>query len=149
VQKPAYVGVVSAKTQTGSTRCGSSNFYARYLYIWYQVLDSSKAPIQAQGMSVAEVLNWTSSTCSTSNGCGQKPSAGSWTTDSTGTIGPLPDEIYNCSSTCMGGSNCTENWQQTFTVGGKPVGIVNGSVVGSLAGSVRICPGCHKALGKR
>jgi hypothetical protein len=128
---PAYVGVVSPKTQTGSIRCGSSTFYARYLQVYYQVLDLSKSPIQQQDMTVAEHLSWTSSTCSTSNGCGQEPSPATWTTDNTGTI-TQPDTVYNCSSTCIGGGSCTENWQQTFTVGGKSVGIVNGSVTGTL-----------------
>jgi len=128
VQVPAYVGVKSA--QAGSQPCAGGGT-GRYLQVYYQVLDSSKTPIKQQGKSVAEELSWASSTCSTSNACGQKPSPATWTTDSTGTI-TQPETIINCSSTCTHGGSCTENWQQTFTVGGKSVGIVNSSVTGTL-----------------
>lgn len=126
---PAYVGVKS--TSTGSTQCGSSSFYARYLKVTYQVLDTTRSPIPISGMTVQESLSWTSSTCTTSDGCGQKPTAGTWTTDSTGTI-TQPDSIYNCSSTCVQGGSCSEDWQQTFSVDGQSVGIVNGSTTGTV-----------------
>jgi Bacterial Ig-like domain (group 2) len=129
VQVPAYVGV--AATSTGSSLCSGSSFSARYLKTTYQVLDSSKSAINMSGMSVAEQLSWTSGICTTSNGCGQKPTAYTWTTDSTGTI-TIPDTIQNCSSTCTHGGSCAEDWQQTFSVNGASVGIVNGSATGTL-----------------
>jgi len=129
VQVPTYVSVKGTPA-TGPFTC-SGGFNTRYLQTYYQVLDSSKAPIQSSGMSVQEQLSWTSSTCATSDGCGQKPTASTWTTDSTGTI-TQPDTILNCSSTCTHGGSCSEDWQQTFSVNGYPVGIVNGSTTGSV-----------------
>jgi hypothetical protein len=126
-QRPAFVSVGTATT--GSIQCGSTNFFARYLKIPYQVLDTTESPILRSGMKAAEQLSWTSSTCTTSNGCGQKPTAASWSTDSTGSF---PDTIYNCSATCTQGGSCNEDWQQTFTVNAKSVGIINGSTQGTL-----------------
>ena len=129
VPTPAYVSVTGSSAD--SIQCGSSNFYARRLRITYRVLDAARTPIQIPGMAVQEALSWTSSTCATSDGCGQKPTASTWTTDSTGTI-TAPDSIYNCSSTCIQGGNCSEDWQQSFSVNSLPVGIINGSTTGML-----------------
>ncbi len=128
-QVPGYVGLSSS---TGDTvRCGTSQFFARRLQVRYQVRDSSqtKSPILKAGMTASEELSWSSGICSTSDGCGQKPSAGSWSTDANGMF---TDSIYNCSSTCVAGGSCTENWQQKFKVNSSAVGIVNGGVTGSL-----------------
>ncbi len=129
VQVPAYVSWYSSTTD--SPRCGTSNFYARRLRVKYRVLDSSRSPINLAAMTVSEQLSWTSSSCTTSDQCGQKPSPGSWTTDSSGIMTSY-DEIYNCSSTCIAGGNCTEAWQQTFKVNGSPVGIVNQTITGTV-----------------
>ena len=129
VQVPGYVGVTGSSADT--VQCGTSNFFARRLRVWYQVLDSSpaKAPILKAGMAPSEQLTWTSGVCSTSDGCGQKPTAATWSTDANG---GFIDTIYNCSSTCVGGGSCDENWQQTFKVNGASVGIKNGSLTGTL-----------------
>ena len=127
VQAPEYVGVGNALADT--VQCGTTNYFARRLTVPYTVLDSNKAAIARAGMSVQEHLSWTSSACATSNGCGQQPSAATWTTNSSG---GFTDTIYNCSATCENSGSCSEDWQQTFTVNGGSVGIVNGSTVGTV-----------------
>jgi hypothetical protein len=126
---PAYVGL--SRSSADSITCSGSNFSAGRLRVWYQVLDATKSAIPIAGMRVSEQLSWSSSVCSTSDSCGQKPSPATWTTDATGTI-TLPDTIFNCSPTCTQGGSCAENWQQTFEVDGEGVGIVNSSTVGTL-----------------
>jgi hypothetical protein len=76
VQQPGYVGVTGSTADT--VRCGTSSFFARRLRVNYQVLDSSpgKAPILRAGMTVAEQLTWSSSVCTTSDACGQRPTPG-------------------------------------------------------------------------
>jgi hypothetical protein len=87
---PAYVGLSSSSAD--SITCSGSNFSAGRLRVWYQVLDATKSAIPIAGMQVSEQLSWSSSVCSTSDSCGQKPSPATWTTDATGTI-TLPDTI--------------------------------------------------------
>jgi hypothetical protein len=112
-------GTVQCKDPAGQTR----NMPA--LTIYYQVLTSSKAAVP--GATVTEQLSWTSSACATSNTCEQKPSPATWTADSNAAFA---DTIYNCSPTCVGGGECTEAWQQTFTVEGLPAGIISGNTTG-------------------
>ena len=126
VQAPAYVAW--AGSFTDSYQC-TSTYSAPELLVTYQVEDSSKSPITVAGVSVSEQLSWSSGACSTSDSCNSKPTPATWSTDSDGTF---TDYIFNCSPTCIDGGSCTEAWQQTFSSDGSPLGIVNGSVVGTL-----------------
>jgi hypothetical protein len=127
VKIPAYLERTGASPD--SLQCSGSNFFARRLKVFYQVVDSNLAPVTVAGMSVSEQLSWSGGACQTSDGCGQKPTPSSWTTDANGKL-TQPDTLFNCSATCTHGGSCTENWQQTFTVNGSPVGVTDGSIRG-------------------
>jgi hypothetical protein len=132
------VGYVSMYSNTASTQtCTDSLGHTRTMpsrVVYYQVMDTSSppAPIKAAGISVAETISFSSSSpCKPSDGCGQKPTAGSWTTDSSGIINQPGDVVVNCSATCVEGGECAEVWEQTFTVEGKSVQIINGTTTGA------------------
>ncbi len=137
-QVPAYVYAATVISDTFA--CLNSSFTPYRLRVYYQVLDTNKSPIKMSGITVAEQLTWQSTTCQTSNGCGQEPTPASWTTDNTGTI-TIPDTIQNCSTTCENGSSCDEDWQQTYTINGKSVQIYNGTQAGNVDCITTSCTG--------
>ena len=131
-------GYVSMYSNTpGTYPCTDSLGHKRTMpsrVIYYQVMDTSSppAPIQQQGIKVAETISFSSSSpCKPSDGCGQRPTATSWTTDPNGIINSPGDIVVNCSATCVEGGECTEVWEQTFTVNGKSVQIINGTTTGA------------------
>ncbi|MGH9434041.1 MAG: REP-associated tyrosine transposase [Terriglobia bacterium] len=67
-------------------------------------------------LSVSEHLSWSSQTCTTSNQCNNKPTAGTWQTDSSGNF-TQADYIYNCSQTCK---------KRRELLGGLAADILNG-----------------------
>jgi hypothetical protein len=117
VQKPAILKVVN--TQTSSTCSGTSCL----LQIWYQVLDGNGAAIKVSGLDIEETVT----DSETGNCAGELQVGGPWHTDSTGTM-TGPDNWWWC---CDTGCNAVYTFNQTFTVNGYTVQIVNGSYVGS------------------
>lgn len=107
IQVPAFLKLVSAPTDN-MVCLGLGCEMDRT----YRVVDGNGAPIQKSGMSIKESVSRTGGNCT-----GSINDAGSWTTDSTGTM-TLPDTILFCCST---GSTCGITLNQTFTVNGAPV----------------------------
>lgn len=107
VQVPSFLKLVSAPTDN-MVCLGLGCEMDRT----YRVVDGNGAPIQKSGMSIKESVSRTGGNCTVSIN-----DAGSWTTDSTGTM-TVPDTILFCCST---GSTCGITLNQTFTVNGAPV----------------------------
>src|SRR5216684_790076 len=119
VQKPGFLQVIS-QTPDNTVCLGLS--CASILK--YKVLDVNGAPMNIAGMTIAESVGSFSGTCPV----GDVSDSSTWPTDSTGTmIGT--DEVFAC---CYG-ATCGISWNQTFTVNGFPVIIMNQA--GTLTGS--------------
>jgi hypothetical protein len=143
VQVPTFVHIVAGEgncVQTPCTELGflNNNHIAGVLNIDYRVYDQNQNPINRSGIIVTETLNITT------DGCGQRPTPATWTTDSTGTL-TQSDRIDNCSNTCATGGSCTEAWDQFF-VANHSLGlrIINtaGNVIGRKNSISTDCPDC-------
>jgi len=111
VQKPYFLKVVSVTTDT--TVCLNNGCET---HVKYRVVDVNGTPINIPGMTVAETVTVVSNTCNT-----VIQDAATWSTDPTGTM-TQPDIIRYC---CGPGESCRTVTNQTFTVNGTPVYLLN------------------------
>jgi len=119
VQIPSFLQVV--RTTTDGTVCLG---LACETDITYRVLDQNESPINQSGMTVAESVTVSNNTCNVTI-----QDAATWSTDPTGTM-TQPDVLRMC---CPQGATCGLTTNQTFTVNGYGVQILNNAktVVGS------------------
>jgi IPT/TIG domain/Bacterial Ig-like domain (group 2) len=114
VQVPGEVKVISNTTTTVDCTLGGNTTHACLRLLRYQVLDQEHPPqsIPVVAMIINEYIHLQNNGCQTGG-----PTAGSWETDSSGSMpADNPDGVGTCSGLCNGGTGCTESWYQKFTV---------------------------------
>jgi len=112
VQKPSFLQVVNISPPDTTVCLGLSC----ETDIKYRVLDQNENPINSPGMTVAESVTVSSNTCNVTI-----QDSATWSTDPTGTM-TQPDILRTC---CPQGATCGLTTNQTFTVNGYGVLILN------------------------